>query len=357
MKFALGMRTSLMLSFVNFLANRGDVFRDNDFFTANDPDSRSKNRLKIFEVGLHSQLGPATNLLLLGRGRSFKIDNRDFTQSVIPFPGLEFLFPFVAGQLTSFTRALSRTPALEFQGQLQHRVGDHQLLFGLNYLNGKDVLRFLDLSTLEILILGVPSCAIFPAFCLQIVTPISDSRTDTFLRFYAQDIWSFAPGWMMTLGINYDYARDGNPFQADTLFSSELSPYFGLTFQPNPRNVIRLAVTRSFQSAITDNLAPTEVAGLFLDRFGITSSRIWQYQLQWDREIRGRGFMRLSAFRTDRDGPLLGVRRDFLDSNRRGVNASFSCLLIKASGSVWMTARPTPAAESLKMGMGSRRMV
>ena len=285
----------LLFSYTHLDGREGDLFRDQQFFLANDPDVRRKRALDLLLLGYHLRPSPGSDLLVAVQGRLLDTVTRN--------PSV--LDPSLGPTASDTLRSESKTPFVDAQASYLHRIGDHRITLGGDFYDG--TFAFSQEETL--FLFG------------QILSNGAEARKrQKFAAGYVQDRWRILPQLTLTGGLRLDYAEDGDPLTRDVLYRTRLNPQAGLTYELTPRQTIRLAAVRSLQTHLAGQLAPAHVAGFPLEQALAPVSRIWQYHAAWDGEVTPRTFLHASAFRIDRQSPTLsadGATRSGREETRR----------------------------------------
>ncbi|MBW1714162.1 MAG: TonB-dependent receptor, partial [Deltaproteobacteria bacterium] len=190
-----------------------------------------------------------------------------------------------------FRSVSSQEPYVQAQGQLQFRLGRHQLIFGtLHYLGRHEVNNreeaFMDLG------LGVP-------------IPIDTFTTEfdlpkRFHSFYVQDIWPILPSLTLEAALYYDLIEAGNAFFGTEWSLAELGPRLGLIWTPSPHDTIRLAAFRYLLPFYASRVDPLDVAGVTIFRNHMEGSVAQEADLIWEREWKS-GFFSANLFHVQRE--------------------------------------------------------
>lgn len=328
LKWAPTVRSSVFFQLFHLESKGGDIFFDQQGFTANDPDLRRNAQTTFAELGYQLQTRPENNLLLYAQGQfeRFRVRDRD----VILRPTGLFPFPAVAERLDIDLDTIVRQPFYDFQAAYLHRVGSHQFWLAGDYFNGEPGFRQRLHSVADIVVNGLS----VPGLVERQDTAQGEGSRRQYLSLVAQDVWQPWPSLYLTGALRYDNARDLVGFTELLRHdSSVLSPQVGLLWRATPAHTLRLAGFRSFQTQPHSVLSPTQIAGFFIDAPIVPSSIARQYHAAWDADVSPTTFFTLGAFRREVDSPTVtflpdGARdKEILTRRRTGLTASVNQIL------------------------------
>jgi tetratricopeptide (TPR) repeat protein len=325
-------RSSLFFGLFHSELQSGDISRDQQAYTQNDPSMRNNSEQTFVELGYVFKPLPESTLVLYGQ--AFDRNFRSTTETV----SRRTFIPGVADlRTTSDFRDKFRQPFVNGQAAYLHRLGSHQLWLGADYYYGRVDRDALGHSLFDFLFAGTN--IVIPGFSFDINSAIKADFNQRFVTLVAQDTWQAWPRFYLTGALRYDNAYDGDTISELRQWSNVLSPQAGVLWQITPAHTVRAAAFQHFQTPSHQNILPTNIAGFFLDPVVTTSSIIRQYQAAWDADLTPTTFLTLQGFHRHITSPIYqntehdGSReRNNLKQERTGFGLALNQILFKYFG-------------------------
>ncbi len=297
-KYAITPENGLLLSYGYQQTNQGDPNADPLVTEITNQDLRVFSHLQRAEVGYHHRFRQGSELVAVFSGSEVRgvIDDDNF-----PLPFVE----------DGARRISGRNPNLNFQAAhlLQfEQIPQFRFKYGVDYFDGRSRERVL----LNFTVPSDPPQAVVQEFGVE-------RKEFRFLTAFVQTDYEITPRFILTLGLNYDWANDDNLFDdnAEELAgrdpqnsTSRWNPQGGFFFNPWDPTVFRFSAARLLQTHQQESLVPSQIDGFALEQNDITLTQTNAFNFGWDQTLGTNSFLRATADYRDNSTPYFGRRTD-----------------------------------------------
>ena len=287
-----------------------------DYYDPPETQDNQNDEIHKFEIGYAYNPLPASYLLLHAAKNRAREWLEDYTRVLDYPPGYN---------LEVWDCRTLFQPYSQLQGEVLHRYGRHQFILGSSYYHQDGMSERTVDGTFD------P-----PGVYLYVFPPLSFDNHQTFWSTYLHDIWKPNPTLTVELAL-YNEAMTRAPFFSQAAQDShELSPRFGLRWQPRPQHTLHLAAFRSLLPFYADYLAPTDIAGVPVQRNGPPGTMTDEADLVWDYELGGLGIVSSTLFYLERSyqEPTADAMGIALLTKNKGGSVVFESLLGETTGVV-----------------------
>lgn len=284
-----------------------------DYYDPPQPQDYQSGETHRLEFGYSYSPRPASHLLL----HAAQVRNQEwidkYTLDLESFPGYRL-------ELWNLY-ALSQ-PYSQLQGEVIHRYGRHQFIAGSSYYRQDGISELAVVGSID------P-----PDFIISSKPPLSCDNHQDLWTTYIHDIWKPSPALTIELALYNEAMDQAKMLSEATRESHELSPRFGIRWQPKAEHTLHLAAFRSLLPFYADYLAPADIAGVPVQRNGFPGTLTDEANLAWDYELGGKGLISSTLFYLERNFLEPGANEASLTRDKGG-SVVFNALLGEALGMV-----------------------
>lgn len=212
---------------------------------ASDLDMSSEGIVDVVGVGYHRRLSPNSDFV-------FYFENKFNFETNI---GMHFAIPI--SDIYYFEDYLSmrrKTPYIKGQAQYFQRIGDHQFIFGLDQLQGKDMAD--TANTLSFMRQG------FKDPLASSTRNVKYNLERSYQSYYVQDSWSVTNWLTVEAALYYEKLTNTNSYIDKTWSLSELNPRGGLIFNLTDSDTLRVAAFKYLEPFWAPRIDPYDIAGV-----------------------------------------------------------------------------------------------
>jgi tetratricopeptide (TPR) repeat protein len=309
-------KDSLFAAFNYADVRSGDTSNSNDFAYKNDPYLRQFSHWRDYQLGYVHRFSP--QWLTLAFFNYHSMDNNSlkdlFSQNGIV-------------NINEIIRILTPEQSTSFQIQNQLILGNHTLMAGFKYNEGHPISRFHDTA-----IFSIPGIPIPPLIGNFIVDRRPPERVSSF---YLLDYWRPTPKLVLEGGLFREFTESPRSFQSEPISNALWSGHFGINYQVNAQNTLRLALMRHLTTdLLTPTMVPTDVASFVWRLDTLHGALLRQAGCAWEAQWDAKTFstLRLAALRVDTPDLEDGSRQSWFGLRRYSGSFTVNRILTPAWG-------------------------